>query len=118
MTQIRLLRVVPEWDLSLAAPLARLHPTLSGTGSNAAPEPPGPRSSPGEKICLQRRKVPLYGRNGIPEVWLVDLTRDVLEVHRDPTRDGYRSVQRLRRGERIAPQAFPDFEIAVETILP
>jgi Uma2 family endonuclease len=66
----------------------------------------------------QRSKVPLYARNNIPEVWLVDLTRNVVEVYRDPSRDGYRSVQRLRRGDRIAPQAFPDFEIAVESILP
>ncbi|HYU32206.1 MAG TPA: Uma2 family endonuclease [Thermoanaerobaculia bacterium] len=66
----------------------------------------------------QRSKMPLYARCGIPEAWLVDLTRNVLEVYRDPSREGYRSIQRLRRGDRIAPLAFPDFEIAVETILP
>jgi Uma2 family endonuclease len=63
-------------------------------------------------------KLPLYARCGIPEAWLVDLIKGVLEVHRDPARDGYRSVQRLRQGDRIAPQAFPDFVIAVESILP
>ena len=63
-------------------------------------------------------KIPLYARCGIPEAWLVDLTKEILEIHRDPARDGYRNVQRLRRGERIAPLAFPDFEIAVESILP
>jgi Uma2 family endonuclease len=66
----------------------------------------------------RRSKVPLYARCGILETWLVDLTRNVLEIYREPTRDGYRSVQRLRRGDRIAPQAFPDFEIAIESILP
>lgn len=66
----------------------------------------------------QRRKVPLYARNGISEVWLVDLARNVLEVYREPARDGNRSVQRLRSGDRVAPQAFPDFVIAVESILP
>jgi len=63
-------------------------------------------------------KIPLYALCGIPEVWLVDLGKNVLEVHRSPSRDGYRNVQRFRRGDRIAPQAFPDFEIAVESILP
>lgn len=63
-------------------------------------------------------KFPLYARCGIPEAWLVDLTRNVLEVHRDPAHDGYRKIQRLRSGDRIAPQAFPDFEITVESILP
>jgi len=62
-------------------------------------------------------KVPLYALCGIPEVWLVDLTRHVLEVYREPAHDGYRSVQRLHRGDRIAPLAFPDFAIAVESIL-
>ena len=63
-------------------------------------------------------KISLYARCGIPEAWLVDLAKKILEVYRDPARDGYRSVQRLRRGDRIAPLAFPDFEIAVESILP
>lgn len=63
-------------------------------------------------------KIPLYALCGIPEVWLVDLKKMVVEVYRDPARDGYRSVQRFRRGDRVAPQAFPDFEIAVESILP
>lgn len=63
-------------------------------------------------------KVPLYARNDIPEVWLVDLAKQILEVHRDPEPDGYKSVQRLHRGDFIAPQAFPDFEIEVASILP
>lgn len=62
-------------------------------------------------------KLPLYARCGIPEAWLVDVVKRTLEVHRDPERDGYRQVQRLRDGDRIAPLAFPDFEIAVESIL-
>lgn len=63
-------------------------------------------------------KFPLYARCGIAEAWLADLTRNILEVHRDPARDGYRKIQRLRSGDQIAPQAFPDFVIAVESILP
>lgn len=66
----------------------------------------------------QRRKIPLYAWNRVPEVWLVDLKSHSLEVYRDPARDGYRTVQRLHRGDRIAPQAFPDFEIEVAAILP
>jgi Uma2 family endonuclease len=63
-------------------------------------------------------KIPLYARCGIPEAWLVNLVENVLEVHRTPSRDGYREVRRLRRGDRIAPLAFPDFEIPVDAILP
>lgn len=63
-------------------------------------------------------KIPLYARCDIPEAWLVDLKKEILEVYRDPTPAGYRKVQRLRRGDRIAPLAFPDFEIEVASILP
>jgi Uma2 family endonuclease len=42
-------------------------------------------------------KLALYARAGIREVWLVDLTRNHVEVHREPTRDGY------RRGETLDP---------------
>ena len=63
-------------------------------------------------------KIPLYALCGIPEAWLVDLAAEVLEVYREPARDGYRSLQRLRRGGRVAPLAFPDFEIPVEAVLP
>jgi Uma2 family endonuclease len=65
----------------------------------------------------RQTKIPLYARCGVPEAWLVDLVKRTLEIYRDPGRDGYQQVQRLRDG-RIAPLAFPDFEIAVESILP
>jgi Uma2 family endonuclease len=64
-------------------------------------------------------KIPLYGRAGIREVWLVDLTQDHIEVHRQParTRRGYRDVQRYTRGMRLALLAFPDLSVMVEDIL-
>jgi Uma2 family endonuclease len=66
----------------------------------------------------RNRKASLYARAGIPELWLVNLVRDHLEVHRDPADGAYRSRQVLRRGERIAPLARPDVAIAVEDLLP
>jgi Uma2 family endonuclease len=64
-------------------------------------------------------KIPLYGRAGIREVWLVDLTQDYIEVHRQPvrTRRGYRDVQRYTRGMRLSLLAFPDLSVMVEDIL-
>lgn len=63
-------------------------------------------------------KVPLYGRYGIPEVWVVDLAGEQVFVYRDPRPGGgYRSAQVLGRGARLAPQAFPDLELAVDEIL-
>ena len=63
-------------------------------------------------------KALIYARALIPEYWVSDLVEDVLVVHREPTANGYTSVQALKRGQKIAPLAFADWEIAVEEILP
>jgi len=62
-------------------------------------------------------KLPLYARAGIPEVWLIDLSEERIEIHRHPFPRGYQQVQHLRRGERLAPDALPDVSFAVEAIL-
>ncbi len=62
-------------------------------------------------------KVPLYAQAGIPEVWLVDLAAERIEVYRRPSSQGYQDVQTVRRGERVAPVTFPDLELAVEAVL-
>ena len=63
-------------------------------------------------------KVPLYARAGIPEVWLVDLAGEYVEVYRDPTPPGYQLLQRVQRGQYLSPQALPDMALAVGDILP
>jgi Uma2 family endonuclease len=66
----------------------------------------------------RRMKIPLYGRCGVAETWLVDLVDDVVLIHRDPAPDGYGVVTIARRGETVAPLAFPDVAIPVDDILP
>lgn len=62
-------------------------------------------------------KAALYAAAGIPELWIVDLAGDAVEVHRAPAADGYRSVARLARGAELRPAAFPDVVIAVDDVL-
>ena len=62
-------------------------------------------------------KVPNYARSGIQEVWLWDLEANYLEVYREPTANGYTSIQRFERGEIVSPLAFPDFQVSVDLIL-
>jgi len=62
-------------------------------------------------------KVANYARSGIQEVWLWDLEANCLEVYRDPTENGYTSIQRFERGEIVLPLAFPDFQVSVDLIL-
>lgn len=62
-------------------------------------------------------KLPLYARAGLPEVWLVDLAGQTIAVHRDPAGSAYRRAHHASRGERVAPEAFPDLSLAVDDIL-
>lgn len=62
-------------------------------------------------------KVPLYARTGLPEVWLVDLAEELIEVYRKLGLQGYQEVQRLRRGQHLASQALPGLELAVDDVL-
>ena len=65
----------------------------------------------------RRVKLPLYARLGVPEVWIADLDRSIIDIHREPCPTGDRLVETKRRGERIAPAAFPDQSFLVEDIL-
>jgi Uma2 family endonuclease len=65
----------------------------------------------------RERKLPLYAEAGVPEMWLVNLPADVVEVHRAPEGRGYAEVRTARRGATIAPQAFPDLTLRVDEIL-
>ncbi len=59
-----------------------------------------------------------YARNQIVEYWLLDLTRNELQVFRDSDGRTYRSEQTLRADESIAPLAFPDTPVTVRDLLP
>ena len=65
----------------------------------------------------RRKKVPLYARSGIPEAWLVDLVDEVVVVYRGPSGTGYNARFEVRRGESIAPVAFPDIALPVDALL-
>ncbi len=63
-------------------------------------------------------KARLYAESGIPEYWIVNLVDDVLEVHRDPEENGYRTRLVLKAHETVSPVSFPDLEIAVSDLIP
>ena len=65
----------------------------------------------------RRVKAPLYARAAIVEHWRIELPRDRVVVHRDPTPEGYRSVRIARRGETINPLAFPERGLRVDELL-
>ena len=62
-------------------------------------------------------KISLYAEAGIPESWLVDLNSDTLHVYRRPSPEGYKDVRAYRRGESVAPEAFPDVLFTLDEML-
>ncbi len=61
-------------------------------------------------------KLPLYARAGIAEYWIVDLTRRVVDVHRDPVGDGYATLQTYQAGDRVVLALAPEIEVTLERV--
>lgn len=66
----------------------------------------------------QKAKLPLYARASIPEVWIVNLQQDRVEVYADPERGAYKMVQPAARGQSLSVPTFPAARLQVEDILP
>lgn len=67
-------------------------------------------------------KLRIYAASGIPEVWVVNLVENIIEVYREPLllpdgTAGYRTRTNFVKGDRISPQAFLDKMIAVSEII-
>jgi Uma2 family endonuclease len=58
----------------------------------------------------------LYARSGIPEVWIVNLAADEVEVYRSPVADSYNSVTRAGRSDSLTIEAIPGVLIPVGEI--
>ena len=62
-------------------------------------------------------KIPAYGRAGIAEAWRVSLTDGWIEIYREPSPAGYRTLRKVLPDEQVSPQAFADVELDAGEIL-
>lgn len=62
-------------------------------------------------------KLPLYARSGIPEVWLVNLAENGVEIYSEPMEGGYRRNEHAAVGETIEVAALAGTCLAVAEIL-
>jgi len=62
-------------------------------------------------------KVPIYARQGVAEVWLVDVVVGAVTVYADPLDGGYREVRTVHGEEPLSPQALPQLRLTVSDIL-
>jgi Uma2 family endonuclease len=62
-------------------------------------------------------KIPLYALAGIPEVWIVDVEGELVEVYREPSGHQYAVQENARRGAVLRPLLVPGIALPVENIL-
>jgi Uma2 family endonuclease len=65
----------------------------------------------------RRIKVPLYARAGIPEVWLIDLTGESVEVYAQPRDGEYQTTQPVGRGATVNAHSLAQLTVSVDDIL-
>jgi Uma2 family endonuclease len=65
----------------------------------------------------KKTKILLYAKQGIPEVWRVDVKNTSVKVYRTPTSQGrYKIVERFELGEQITSTLLADIVINVDEI--
>ena len=57
------------------------------------------------------REAFVYSSHGIPERWVIDAVRLVIQVHRQPGREGYASVTLQERNDLVTPHLVPELSI-------
>lgn len=102
----------PEPDFALVpiqqAREARLHPTCPDLVIEVSDT----------SLAFDRRKGAIYAAAEIPEYWIVNLRKGVLEVHRDPVGGMYRSTTLYREDEKVAALFQPDTAVPLQSFFP
>jgi len=65
----------------------------------------------------RNRKMPLYAKAGIPELWIENLQEDVITVYRKPEEGAFSIFFVFRRGESLSLDAFPEIVFNVDELL-
>ena len=61
-------------------------------------------------------KLRLYASAEIAGYWIVDANIETVDVYRSPSGDGYAEHRHVARGASVAPLAFPDAAISIDSI--
>lgn len=69
-------------------------------------------------IFDRAKKGLLYAQGGIADYWIVNLIDGCLEVHRNPSRRGYKSRTILEPGEVVVPLHLPKARLKVASLFP
>ena len=64
----------------------------------------------------RKKKLPRYARAGIPEVWIVNIEKQVVEQYSSPTEDEYILRRNVKYGEIVKSKSVPKLELPTEVI--
>jgi len=67
-------------------------------------------------LAADREKAEIYAEGGVSEYWIVDTEHEIVEVHSEIVGGVYARVTPYRRGQAIAPLAFPDVMLSVSDV--
>ena len=65
----------------------------------------------------RKRKLPLYARAGVPEVWIVNLTDERIETYADPSGDVYQTTGIAGRGEQVQARSLAVLKLNASDVL-
>ncbi|MDT5062820.1 MAG: hypothetical protein QOH63_3279 [Acidobacteriota bacterium] len=62
-------------------------------------------------------KMPLYAKAGIPEIWIVNLSAEKIELYSEPANGAYQFTREFKRGEDIEARSITDLRLTVASVL-
>lgn len=61
-------------------------------------------------------KLPLYARSGIPEVWIVDLTNNMIVVYSRPQEGSYSVARKFTHGDKLTSESIENLSLSASEI--
>lgn len=68
-------------------------------------------------LSLDRNKALIYSKGNIPEYWIINLLTNEIEVYRNPSSTGYKSLQVFSKDETISPLILPTWSFCLQDYL-
>lgn len=62
-------------------------------------------------------KTPLYAESSIPEVWLINLPQETVEIYAQPVDGAYQEIRVMKRGEALAAKSVVNLILDVDRAL-
>lgn len=62
-------------------------------------------------------KLPIYAKAGIPEVWIVNLPADQVEIYADPNNETYKIAIEVKRGGQAQAQTISSLNVSMDMLL-